>query len=461
LQARYATVMVSNNGITDTILVTQSAADPTLTVSSTNVIFTDTASTMKIFIASNAPWTISNNNPNLLVIPNSGYGNDSVTVFVYNNSENGETWSDTFLVTSGVVSKTVMVTQIGFELSADTVYLAASAHNSASIKVTSNIEGWVTTSSQSWLTVSPSNSTGDATVTFTAQRNLTFAARTARGLINTWVAANETVVVIQAAGDSTLLVADNTATLTSVADTATIAIIANVSWQALSHESWLTVHADSATLLVTATANPAFSPRSALVRVWHNSIIDTIVVTQAGREIVLSVNKDSLSFTDSVSSAKVLVTANIAWNASTGADWFTISPDLGSGNDSIIIKAQANILDSARSATVIILPSDSVLQGATKQIITVTQAGTVKTFVAKVNNNDFTIYPNPATASFSINTQEPSQVQVYTMSGTLVLQTTVMGNEPIATNVLPAGLYVVKIITAADVVVRNLVVEGK
>jgi len=81
------------------------------------------------------------------------------------------------------------------------------------------------------------------------------------------------------------------------------------------------------------------------------------------------------------------------------------------------------------------------------------------TGAAKVVNNIIALYPNPAHGSFSITSKETAQVIVYTLNGTVVLSTKVDGKGSIATNGLPVGLYVVKVVTAQQVVTRSLVVE--
>jgi len=73
--------------------------------------------------------------------------------------------------------------------------------------------------------------------------------------------------------------------------------------------------------------------------------------------------------------------------------------------------------------------------------------------------NAIVVYPNPASTYFVVDAQGTAQVQVYTVSGTLVISKHIAGNESIATNGLPAGLYVVKIVTGNEVVTRSLIVE--
>lgn len=58
----------------------------TITISQTSLAFTSKATTKKIFLATNAPWTIESDSPWLTISPSSGTGNDSITITVEANT---------------------------------------------------------------------------------------------------------------------------------------------------------------------------------------------------------------------------------------------------------------------------------------------------------------------------------------------------------------------------------------
>ena len=58
----------------------------TITISQTSLAFTSKATTKKIFLATNAPWTIESDSPWLTLSPSSGTGNDSITITVEANT---------------------------------------------------------------------------------------------------------------------------------------------------------------------------------------------------------------------------------------------------------------------------------------------------------------------------------------------------------------------------------------
>ncbi|HCT31262.1 MAG TPA: hypothetical protein DIW31_11160 [Bacteroidales bacterium] len=152
-------------------------------------------------------------------------------------------------------------------------------------------------------------------------------------------------------------------------------------------------------------------------------------------------------------SAHIAVISNTTWTAVSDQSWLLVSPDTATkGNDTISFTATANSTITARTATVTVSAT-----GVTSQTITVTQAA--GTGFVTVGEDDFVIYPNPATSIFSINTQSLTTVQIYTLSGTLVLSKLVNSEECIPTNNLTKGMYVVKIITDNAVMTKTLIVE--
>jgi len=239
-----------------------------------------------------------------------------------------------------------------------------------------------------------------------------------------------------------------------------IAVISNTTWTAASDQSWILVSPDTATtgnstITLKATANPTTAIRTATVTVSATGATSqTITVTQAAAAPVttLSVTSANVAATDG-STAIVTVIANTTWSASSSDSWLTVSQSATSGNGIITLTATSNPINVVRIATV------TITNASGSQTITVMQAAGTGTGFATVGEDDFALYPNPATSSFSINTQSLTKVQIYTVSGTLVLSKQVNGKESISTNNLTKGMYVVKIITDNAVMTKTLIVE--
>ena len=154
-------------------------------------------------------------------------------------------------------------------------------------------------------------------------------------------------------------------------------------------------------------------------------------------------------------SANISVASNVTWTATSNEPWLTVSPDTATQDTATLtFTATANTTNTTRTATITISAG-----GVSSQTITITQAAWAGTGFATVSKADFVIYPNPATSSFSINTQSLTKVQIYKENGTLVLSKQVNGKESISTNNLTKGMYVVKIITDNAVTTKTLIVE--
>jgi beta-glucanase (GH16 family) len=81
-----------------------------------------------------------------------------------------------------------------------------------------------------------------------------------------------------------------------------------------------------------------------------------------------------------------------------------------------------------------------------------------ESFIVKAKN-DISIFPIPARDSFTVQSDEPAKVELYTTTGTLLLQTDQIKSITISTKNKPAGLYFVKVITKNGVVTKQLLIE--
>jgi len=67
-----------------------------------------------------------------------------------------------------------------------------------------------------------------------------------------------------------------------------------------------------------------------------------------------------------------------------------------------------------------------------------------------------TVFPNPATTSFSIDINKQSIIEIYSNDGTLVLKKEVEANEYISISTLLSGLYLVRIIVDDRIIIKQL-----
>jgi hypothetical protein len=200
---------------------------------------------------------------------------------------------------------------------------------------------------------------------------------------------------------------------------------------------------------------------------WKVDAITTYYYT--GVTVTLSVSTNSLNIAATEDSqASLIITSNLKWAASSSWIWFTMSNgNVGAGIDTVVFTAMANPTTSQRTSTVTIYADSTIINNSfgtgisTIPItITITQAAGTGTPISVVSNKDISLYPNPAKSSFTVNVEDDVRISVYNLSGSLVLSTNTVGKEPIATNGLPAGLYLVKIVTGNQVIIKKLIIEN-
>jgi len=320
---------------------------------------------------------------------------------------------------------------------------------------------WYVSTKESWLTLSQNNSTGNGTLSITAQSNIG-ASRIGKIIVRTITLDTLIITVTQLAGIKTpyLLLASNSVSLAKDANsTSTVNITSNVSWTASSKKTWLTLSPTTATsgnvtLTFTATANTG-SARIDTVTISATGISSqTIIVTQANGIVVpvLSIQTDTVSLKkDAGSSATINITSSTTWVASSDQSWLIVNPNSQTtGSAALTVTALPNT-GATRTAIVTIIATGVV------KTITVTQAAGNSTEVIEINENNISLYPNPATNGFSINYNGSMTIEIYTGIGTLVLKEQIANNEFIKTSSLPAGLYFIKILTGEKLTVLSLI----
>ncbi|MCB9002059.1 MAG: leucine-rich repeat protein [Bacteroidales bacterium] len=376
--SRTATITVSATGVTSqTITVTQAAGEATLNVSSSAVSVDTYASSATVDVTSNTTWTTSSDQAWLTVDPASATGNGTITLAAETNATGAERTATITVFVSNDVNRTITVTQPKglLSVSSSTVSIGGTDNSTATIDVTSNTT-WTASSDQAWLTVDPASATGNGTLTLTASVNPIMESRTATITVSATGVASQTVMVTQDAGAATLGVSSSNASIGGTANsTTTVDVTSNTTWTASSDQTWLTVSPESATgngtLTLTASVNPTVETRTATITVSATGVTSqTITVTQAAGEAVLSVSSSTVSIGGPANStATIDVTSNVTWIASSSQTWLAVSPASATGNGTLTLTASANPVMESRTAIVTVL---STATGS--QTITVTQA---------------------------------------------------------------------------------------
>ena len=158
------------------------------------------------------------------------------------------------------------------------------------------------------------------------------------------------------------------------------------------------------------------------------------------------VNKDTTS----------TIKLNGDWTVESSESFVTFDKTSGTADSLLTIKIEENTTDSTRTAYVSIIVDDTTKLKSLKTItLTITQTGTVISKVSEVNTNKLNVYPNPCVNSFSVNVEKESTIEVYSITGSLVLKTIVNNNESVDVSDLTTGSYIVKVGNDSKILVKK------
>ena len=197
-------ILKSDGGISRSIIVTQTIASETLTVSPETLTFDYQAGTKEFTITSNASWSISGKQDWFTLSSYAGKGSQTIQVSVQENPSEVDARTPATLVITTVSGESRRYLSINQEahstsLSISTQAISAIAQSSSyTLQITGDAT-WTATSNQSWATLDQISGKGAASLQITCEDNTDKAARTAIISINS-ARNNYSVTVTQAAG---------------------------------------------------------------------------------------------------------------------------------------------------------------------------------------------------------------------------------------------------------------------
>ncbi len=234
--------------------------------------------------------------------------------------------------------------------------------SSGEISVSSNTS-WTAVSSASWASVGTPQGSGNAQITITTGVNpsaletrscvvtITSADGVARKVNVTQLVAGETVGVPEA---------DRTLAVPEAGLTYTLTLTSNTRWSITGQPDWITLSATSgqgnAELTITVAANPDEQERSATLTIAgeKGEKQQTIAVSQAAHEVVLSVSPASISADEGADTYHFTLTSNSTWTITNIPAWITPSATQGAGTQEVSLNVAAAVSEIARAATLTI-----------------------------------------------------------------------------------------------------------
>ena len=259
----------------------------------------------------------------------------------------------------------------------------------------------------------------------TATANPDAAERTATITV---VAGSETrtISVMQGAAAATLSVSPSPLSFAAAREDLTLTITTNeAAWTAESLATWLTLNVDegtgTASITVTAAANPDAAQREAEITVSVDGLTRMVSVTQDPAGATLSVSPSSLVFVSEGATLGLTIESNASWTAtSSDESWLTIDgPGTGTGNGSLSIVATANPAAAERMAMITIEAGTGA--DVQERVVSVTQAAAAATL--SVSPSSLVFVSEGATLGLTIEsnaswTAESSETSWLTIDGT-------------------------------------------
>ncbi len=203
-----------------------------------------------------------------------------------------------------------------------------------------------------------------------------------------------------------------------------ISIFSNINWTIVSNQSWLTINTstglDNATIILTATANPAATDRTANVTISDGTMTKIITIVQSSSSPILTVSTNTLIIEETIDNqGSFEISSNTSWTVTSNQTWLSTDIKKGSGNSTITLSATLNSETINRSATI------SVITDEISEIINVTQKGTdasmtVSTdslIIEGVNNSEATFKINSNTSWAVTSNQDWLTINSTTGSG--------------------------------------------
>lgn len=223
---------------------------------------------------------------------------------------------------------------------------------------------WNITNTAEWMTVSPTSGNGDATLTLVAQPNTLQQVRSAE--IQAATKDNTASLTVTQEYTPSIHPEEHYLTLTPTevemaytGGSATIALECDEGWMVDAGADWLRLDRTDGNgnerLTLTVVENTSFTSRLAEVKFVSASDCSAILVVRqegAPDPHYLNVTPPSLSFVKEGGSGEITVESDEAWQAACDGSWVTLSTDAGSGNGSIVVTVEPNVIFSARQARV-------------------------------------------------------------------------------------------------------------
>ena len=355
-----------------TISVSQPAADVYITPSENALNCIPAGESKMVTIASNVDWTAESSET---WVTTSKSEDGQLRIKVEENL--GTTRNATIYLkrtgTTTIVS-TISVVQAEAGVTGSTEMMVFDVDGESRTTTIQAEASWTAYSSDgTWITVSPAiGNVGNATLTISTMANISTNARSGYVYIRIGTATKLSIPIQQEGVQYN--VSDTSIELKSTTESGTFDVESNTGWSVVSKPDWLEVTPTNGakgktTLTVTPQDNPNTTQRSGSIVIGRDDFSGnkTVSVTQVGKTFG---DLDSqMDFPNTGGNQSLTINTDGQWTASTATSWIHLSPQSGSGEETLMVTVDANPGKGERTGSI------AVSVGNTTQTITVVQVG--------------------------------------------------------------------------------------
>jgi uncharacterized delta-60 repeat protein len=237
--------------------------------------------------------------------------------------------------------------------------------------------------------------------------------------------------------------------------TASVSVSTNTTWRAVADKPWVSLNPSSGsgneTVVITTDSLWANPSRTAKVTFTATGVTpQTVKLTQEAATLSVSGNTITMGYSGG-SVASFTISSNSKWTIDTGQSWLTANPATGTGNKTITLTAQANTLPNNRNTTVTISAP-----GTSLQTIQVTQS--INTAIRAEDAEQLLVYPNPFADEINVHGIKTRAVlTLRDITGRVLLNKVMEEDGTIGTHSLPAGMYMLKVVTGDGPIDEKLI----
>ena len=350
-----------------TIRISQPAADVYITPSETAMSFIPSGESKTVTVSSNVEWTAEASET---WVTTSKAENNQLRITAEENLDT--TRSATIYLkrkgtTTAVSTISVVQAEAGVTVSEEQVSFGPDGGEQM-VTVEAEASWTATKSSDSWISGTYTESSVDIVVSANNSED------GRSGYIYIYIGTIKKVAIPVYQEGVQYKVSTNSIGMKSTIDERTFTFETNTSWSVVSKPDWLDVTPTSGgkgttTLTVTSQDNPNTTPRSGNIVIGRDGFSGnkTVSVTQDGKTFG---NLDSqMDFPNTGGNQSLTINTDGQWTASTATSWIHLSPQSGSGEETLMVTVDANPGKGERTGSI------AVSVGNTTQTITVVQVG--------------------------------------------------------------------------------------